>query len=163
MSATRSSPATSPDDEDIAPQVRGSGLIFAANVFAALVELVGDVPQGVPEPSNVVGRGRLPVGLLLSHAAQVGGELAHRRGERVGLLVGLVVDDAAGLVHDVADSGLRFVRHAVKTGKPVVIVNRGWTRGDDLATHKVEAGTSEWLSAWAERTTASTRLEVRPA
>ena len=43
MPATRSSPATRPDDEDIAPQVRGSGLIFAANLFAALVELVSQV------------------------------------------------------------------------------------------------------------------------
>lgn len=42
-------------------------------------------------------------------------------------------------------SGLRFVRHARRTGVPVVIVNRGATRGDDLATHKIEAGTSDWL------------------
>ncbi|WP_269204040.1 SIR2 family protein [Nocardioides sambongensis] len=42
-------------------------------------------------------------------------------------------------------SGLRFVRRAAKLGVPVVIVNRGTTRGDDLATHKVEAGTSDWL------------------
>lgn len=48
-------------------------------------------------------------------------------------------------------SGLRFVRHAAKVGLPVVIVNRGPTRGDDLATHKVEAGTSEWLSALGNR------------
>jgi NAD-dependent SIR2 family protein deacetylase len=46
-------------------------------------------------------------------------------------------------------SGLRFVRYAAKAGLPVVIVNRGVTRGDDLATVKVEAGCSEWLSAWA--------------
>lgn len=46
-------------------------------------------------------------------------------------------------------SGLRFVRYAVKAGLPVVIVNRGVTRGDDLATRKVEAGCSEWLSRWA--------------
>ena len=31
-------------------------------------------------------------------------------------------------------SGLRFVRYAAKAGLPVVIVNRGTTRGDDLAT-----------------------------
>ena len=37
-------------------------------------------------------------------------------------------------------SGLRFVRYAAKAGLPVVIVNRGVTRGDDLATVKVEAG-----------------------
>jgi NAD-dependent SIR2 family protein deacetylase len=45
-------------------------------------------------------------------------------------------------------SGLRFVRYAAKAGLPVVIVNRGVTRGDELATVKVEAGCSEWLSAW---------------
>jgi NAD-dependent SIR2 family protein deacetylase len=46
-------------------------------------------------------------------------------------------------------SGLRFVRYAAKAGLPVVIVNRGATRGDELATLKVEAGCSEWLSTWA--------------
>ncbi|MCB5272871.1 NAD-dependent protein deacetylase [Arthrobacter sp. SO5] len=46
-------------------------------------------------------------------------------------------------------SGLRFVRHAAKQGKPVVIINRGQTRGDDLATIKLDAGVSEslrWLA-----------------
>jgi NAD-dependent SIR2 family protein deacetylase len=46
-------------------------------------------------------------------------------------------------------SGLRFVRYAAKAGLPVVIVNRGVTRGDELATVKVEAGCSEWLGRWA--------------
>ena len=47
-------------------------------------------------------------------------------------------------------SGLRFVRHAAKQGKPVVIINRGETRGDHLATIKLDAGVSEslaWLAA----------------
>ena len=44
-------------------------------------------------------------------------------------------------------SGFRFVRRAAKAGTPVVIVNRGATRGDDLATYKLEAGTSEFLTA----------------
>jgi NAD-dependent SIR2 family protein deacetylase len=47
-------------------------------------------------------------------------------------------------------SGLRFVRHAAKQGKPVIIINRGETRGDDLATVKLVAGVSEtlvWLAA----------------
>jgi NAD-dependent SIR2 family protein deacetylase len=48
-------------------------------------------------------------------------------------------------------SGLRFVRHAAKAGKPVVIVNRGETRGDPLATVKVDAGVTEALTALAER------------
>ena len=44
-------------------------------------------------------------------------------------------------------SGFRFVRRATKAGIPVVIVNRGETRGDELATYRLEAGTSEFLTA----------------
>ena len=46
-------------------------------------------------------------------------------------------------------SGLRFVRRAARAGTPVVIVNRGATRGDDLATYKLEVGCSEFLGALA--------------
>jgi NAD-dependent SIR2 family protein deacetylase len=42
-------------------------------------------------------------------------------------------------------SGFRFVRRAAKAGVPVVIVNRGRTRGDDLATVTLHAGCSEFL------------------
>jgi len=42
-------------------------------------------------------------------------------------------------------SGLRFVKRAAKAGTPVVIVNRGATRGDDLATVRVGDGCSEFL------------------
>ncbi|MGR0160129.1 NAD-dependent protein deacetylase [Paenarthrobacter nitroguajacolicus] len=39
-------------------------------------------------------------------------------------------------------SGLRFVRHAAKAEKPLVIINRGTTRGDHFATLKLEVGVS---------------------
>ena len=42
-------------------------------------------------------------------------------------------------------SGLRFVRRAHQLGTPVVIVNRGATRGDDLADVLVDGGCSETL------------------
>jgi hypothetical protein len=42
-------------------------------------------------------------------------------------------------------SGLRFVKRAAARGTPVVIVNRGETRGDPLATYKLEVGCSEFL------------------
>ena len=45
-------------------------------------------------------------------------------------------------------SGLRFVRHAAKQGIPVVIVNRGETRADDLATIKIDAGVAQTLATW---------------
>ena len=44
-------------------------------------------------------------------------------------------------------SGLRFVRHASRLGKPIAIINRGPTRGDDLATVRIDAGTTETLLA----------------
>jgi NAD-dependent SIR2 family protein deacetylase len=46
-------------------------------------------------------------------------------------------------------SGLRFVRHSAKAGRPVVIITRGPTRGDELATVKIEAGCSETLTVLA--------------
>lgn len=46
-------------------------------------------------------------------------------------------------------SGLRFVRRAARAGTPVVIVNRGTTRGDELATYKLEVGCSEFLTELA--------------
>jgi NAD-dependent SIR2 family protein deacetylase len=47
-------------------------------------------------------------------------------------------------------SGLRFVRHAARAGTPIVIVNRGITRGDPLATCRVDAGCSETLTTLVE-------------
>jgi ABC-type sugar transport system substrate-binding protein len=46
-------------------------------------------------------------------------------------------------------SGLRIVKRAAAGGTPVVIVNRGLTRGDALATYKLEVGCSEFLGALA--------------
>ncbi len=47
-------------------------------------------------------------------------------------------------------SGYRFVRHATSLGIPIAIVNRGRTRGDDLATVKVDGGCSELLTLLAD-------------
>jgi NAD-dependent SIR2 family protein deacetylase len=46
-------------------------------------------------------------------------------------------------------SGFRFVRRAARAGVPVAIVNRGPTRGDELATVRLDAGCSEFLTALA--------------
>ncbi len=47
-------------------------------------------------------------------------------------------------------SGLRFARHAAKAGKPVLIINHGPTRADDLATLKLDAGVTPTLTALAD-------------
>jgi NAD-dependent SIR2 family protein deacetylase len=65
-----------------------------------------------------------------------------------------VVDDAGALLVAGSSltvmSGLRFVRHAAKHDKPVVILNRGETRGDELATLKVDGGCSPVLCSLAD-------------
>ncbi|WP_426298098.1 NAD-dependent protein deacetylase [Arthrobacter sp. R-11] len=65
-----------------------------------------------------------------------------------------MVDDAGALLVAGSSltvmSGLRFVRHAAKAGKPVVIINRGTTRGDGMAELKIDAGVSAALSWLAE-------------
>lgn len=47
-------------------------------------------------------------------------------------------------------SGYRFVRHAAAAGMPIAIVNRGHTRGDALATVKVDNGCSPMLALLAD-------------
>src|SRR5690242_9224408 len=47
-------------------------------------------------------------------------------------------------------SGYRFVRHAAARGIPVAIINRGPTRGDDLATVKIDNGCSPMLALLAD-------------
>jgi NAD-dependent SIR2 family protein deacetylase len=48
-------------------------------------------------------------------------------------------------------SGFRFVRRALRLGVPVVVVNRGPTRADDLPIVKLDHGTTEFLAELASR------------
>ncbi len=47
-------------------------------------------------------------------------------------------------------SGYRFVRHAAARTVPIAIINRGPTRGDDLASVKIDAGCSPILTLLAD-------------
>ena len=51
-------------------------------------------------------------------------------------------------------SGRRYVKRAVEQGKPVVILNRGETRSDDVAALTVDAGCSEVLRSLVRAYTA---------
>ena len=65
-----------------------------------------------------------------------------------------LVDDADALLVAGSSltvfSGLRFVRHAAAAGKPIAIINRGPTRGDEFAAVKLDAGCSELLVLLAD-------------
>lgn len=64
-----------------------------------------------------------------------------------------MVDDAEALLVAGSSltvfSGYRFVRHAAARGIPVAIVNRGPTRGDELADIKIDGGCSPTLALLA--------------
>ena len=64
-----------------------------------------------------------------------------------------MVDDAEALLVAGSSltvfSGYRFVRHAAARGVPVAIVNRGPTRGDELADVKIAGGCSPTLALMA--------------
>ncbi|UJW31272.1 NAD-dependent protein deacetylase [Saccharothrix sp. AJ9571] len=66
-----------------------------------------------------------------------------------------LVDEAGALVvlgsSLTVMSGLRFVRHAAKAGKPVLIVNLGRTRGDQYATVRVDRPLGQALTELAAR------------
>jgi NAD-dependent SIR2 family protein deacetylase len=65
-----------------------------------------------------------------------------------------LVDDADALLVAGSSltvfSGFRFVRHAAARGIPIAIINRGRTRGDDLATVKIDTGCSPMLALLAD-------------
>ncbi|MCV7113539.1 NAD-dependent deacetylase, partial [Mycolicibacterium setense] len=52
-----------------------------------------------------------------------------------------------------------FLRHAAARGIPVAIINRGHTRGDDLADVKVDGGCSELLVLLASELAAAVYVE----
>lgn len=53
----------------------------------------------------------------------------------------------------VVNSGIRLLEQAARRRLPIVIINRGVTKGDHKSTVKIDAGTSETLVALVERLT----------
>lgn len=92
-------------------------------------------------------------GVLKPHVVFFGENVPRERVERCYALVEALEPDSGALLVAGSSltvmSGLRFVKRAAKRGVPVVIVNRGTTRGDDLATVLVDDGCSEFLSGLA--------------
>jgi NAD-dependent SIR2 family protein deacetylase len=61
----------------------------------------------------------------------------------------------------VVNSGIRLLEQARRARKPVVIVNRGVTKGDSRAAVKIDGGTSQTLSAIAQRLLGDEKAESR--
>ncbi|WP_305080307.1 Sir2 family NAD-dependent protein deacetylase, partial [Pseudonocardia sp. ICBG1034] len=92
-------------------------------------------------------------GVLKPHVVFFGENVPKDRVARCyAMVAALTPEDGALLVAGsslTVMSGLRFVRAAHRAEVPVVIVNRGATRGDELADLRVDAGCSEALAALA--------------
>jgi NAD-dependent SIR2 family protein deacetylase len=92
-------------------------------------------------------------GILKPHVVFFGENVPPHRVQRCYDAVDALTPDDALLVAGsslTVMSGFRFVRRAARAGVPVVIVNRGPTRGDDHATVTLDAGCSEFLTALAD-------------
>ncbi|WP_120519611.1 NAD-dependent protein deacetylase [Arthrobacter celericrescens] len=129
------------------------GFLEAAEA-TGVIEMAPDADAVVEDPELIRGFvvARCPVcgGVLKPDFVYFGENVPKERVERAYAMV----DDAGALLVAGSSltvmSGLRFVRHAAKAGKPVVIINRGATRGDGLADLKIDAGVSAALSWLAE-------------
>jgi NAD-dependent SIR2 family protein deacetylase len=119
--------------------------------------LAAGVVEMAPDADATVEDSQLIESFVIAHCPACGGILKpdfvyfgeNVPKDRVERAYGMV-DEASALVVAGSSlavmSGLRFVRHAAKQEKPVVIINRGETRGDGHATIKLVAGVSESLS-----------------
>lgn len=126
--------------------------LVTGGIPAGAAELRPDGDADVVDPVDFVVPGCEACGGLLKPDVVFFGETVPV--DRVAECYALVDSAAALLVAGsslTVMSGLRFVRHAAKSGLPVAIVNHGPTRGDDVASLKLEAGTSETLAALAGR------------
>lgn len=88
-------------------------------------------------------------GLLKPHVVFFGENVPAARVARCYAAVEALGEDGALLVAGsslTVMSGLRFVKRAARAGIPVVIVNRGTTRGDDHAAYTLGVGCSEFLT-----------------
>ncbi|WP_315095168.1 NAD-dependent protein deacetylase [uncultured Cellulomonas sp.] len=115
------------------------------------VEIAPDADAVIEQTSHFVVAACSACGGLLKPDIVYFGETVPR--DRVERAYAMVDDADALLVAGsslTVQSGLRFVRHAALAGKPVVVVNRGATRGDKYAAVTLDAGTSETLTDLAE-------------
>lgn len=125
---------------------------FAERAAVADVEIAPDADAVIASTEGfVVADCERCGGMLKPEIVYFGENVPRERVDRAFALV----DSAQGLLVAGTSlavmSGLRFVRHAARAGSPVVVVNRGDTRGDGLADLRIHAGTSEALPSLAER------------
>jgi NAD-dependent SIR2 family protein deacetylase len=111
---------------------------------------VSTAPDGDAEVRDVEGFRLAPClvcrGALKPHVVFFGENVPRQRVERCYELVESADVLLVAGTSLTVQSGLRFVRRAARESIPVVLVNRGPTRGDELVSVKVDSGCSQVLS-----------------
>lgn len=96
-------------------------------------------------------------GTLMPDVVFFGGSVPRRRVSRINAALeradALVAAGSSLVVY----SGFRICRLATELGKPLIIINRGQTRADELATLKIEAGCGGVLEELVQRLAGSPR------
>jgi NAD-dependent SIR2 family protein deacetylase len=132
-----------------------SAAIDAANPWLETPDAVVTAPDGDAEVAQIddfVVPACTVCGGILKPDVVFFGELVPT--ERFAEATRLVDASAALLVAGsslAVNSGIRLVEAARRRRLPIVVINRGGTKGDSRATVKLEAGTSQALSALADR------------
>lgn len=121
------------DEQDISGHIKPDGDVDVA-VSADFVVPSCDMCDGVLKPEVIFFGEFVPTGVFDQAASLISRSDA------------LVVAGSSLVVN----TGMRLVNLAHKKKMPIVIINRGPTKADRLATVRIEAGTSETLDALVE-------------
>jgi NAD-dependent SIR2 family protein deacetylase len=112
-----------------------------------------DLPDSIVRTFHVVPCTACETGVLKPDVVFFGENVPKPRVERCYRLI----DDAAAMLvlgsSLTVMSGFRFVRHAAKAGKPVLIINQGVTRGDPYAAHRVNLPLGQALTELTQQLT----------
>ncbi|MEI8411234.1 MULTISPECIES: NAD-dependent protein deacetylase [unclassified Kribbella] len=110
-----------------------------------------DLPDSIVRTFTVVPCEACGTGVLKPDVVFFGENVPKPRVERCYRLI----DDAAAMLvlgsSLTVMSGFRFVRHAAKAGKTVLIINQGVTRGDPYAAHRVNLPLGQALTELTEQ------------
>jgi len=130
----------------IAASIENNNPGLALAVTAGLVKPDGDVASAVPR-GFVVPDCELCGGIVKPEVVFFGEFVPPQvfvHAERLLAESGALVVAGSSLV---VNTGMRLVERARKQKKPVIVINRGPTKADSVATVRLEAGTSQTLEA----------------
>ncbi|MEY7972049.1 NAD-dependent protein deacetylase [Saccharomonospora xinjiangensis] len=132
-------------------RLRAANPGFSADVTQLNPDGDVELPEPLVREFRVVSCAACGTGVLKPDVVFFGDSVPRRRVEQCRRLI----DEAAAVLvlgsSLAVMSGLRFVRQAASAGKPVLIVNRGETRGDAHAVLRVDRPLGAALTELAER------------